>query len=143
MTRRNFTQKQKQQIVARATIDRVVYCEGCGVALKQGAWEVDHVLAEGLRPEADKQRPITIAEGQLLGKCCHRGPDGKTNKDVKAIAKSNRQFAGHNGTRTRTRPVAKIQSAGFVPSERTAARQSAETLPPLPYRALYAPKETP
>jgi hypothetical protein len=140
MPRRNFTKKQKQQIVERATVDRVVYCEGCGVALKQGAWEIDHIIAEGLRPEADKQRPITIAEGQLLGKCCHRGPDGKTNKDVKAIAKSNRQFAGHNGIRTR--PVAKIKSAGFVPSERTAARQSKD-LPPLPYRALYAPKERP
>jgi hypothetical protein len=100
-------------------------------------YEIDHILAEALRPEADKTRPITIAEGQLLGKeCCHRGEDGKTNKDVKAIAKGKRQYNGHNGIRTR--PVAKIPAAPFPKSERTASRQPKQT---LPYRALYEAKE--
>jgi hypothetical protein len=142
MSRREFTRNQREQIVERSKDAKGnICCEGCGLVLGSKPFEVDHIIPEANRPEADKQRPITIAEGQLLGKeCCHRGEYGKTNKDVKAIAKGKRQYNAHNGIKTR--PVAKIKSAGFVPSERTAARQSKD-LPPLPYRALYALKETP
>src|SRR4051812_13760177 len=98
MSRRNFTRNQKEQIIERSKRNGVIHCEGCGLALKPGTFEVDHILAEALRPEADKQRPITIAEGQLLGMaCCHRGADGKTNQDVKQIAKAKRQYNGANG----------------------------------------------
>lgn len=110
--RRNFTPAQKREIVERSKRDGVIHCEGCGLALAGKAHEVDHIIPEGNRPTADKLRPITIAEGQLLGKeCCHRGPDGKTNKDIKAIAKGKRQYDGANGLK---RVKQRIHSAGFA-----------------------------
>lgn len=134
MSRRNFTRNQKEQIVERArNASGNVCCERCGLVLKKGAWEVDHILAEALRPEADKQRKITIAEGQLLGFCCHRGEDGKTNQDVKAIAKAKRVYNGANGLKAQKQ---KIRSAGFPVSEKAARRQPK---PPLPPRQLFAP----
>jgi hypothetical protein len=103
MARREFTRQQKEDIVARATDPQgAVRCEKCGNALKRGDWEVDHIIAEGLRPDADKKVKITIVEGQLLGKeCCHRGEGGKTNQDVAKIAKAKRQADGHNGMKTK------------------------------------------
>lgn len=133
MSRRNFTRNQKEQIVERARRDGLVHCEKCGLALKPGAWEIDHIIAEALRPEADKQKPITIAEGQLLGKdCCHRGEDGKTNQDVKAIAKGKRQYDRANGIK---RPKARIPSPPKSASKPTKIDKSA--LPALPAPQLY------
>lgn len=132
-TRRNFTRNQKEQIVERAKRDGVVHCEKCDLALKPGAWEIDHIIAEGLRPEADKQKPITIAEGQLLGTdCCHRGEDGKTNKDVKAIAKGKRQYDRANGLR---KPAGKLQGPDFAKSPKQ-PRIDKSALPTLPLPPL-------
>ena len=118
MSRREFTRNQREQIVERSKRNGVICCENCGFVLGAKPFEIDHIIAEGLRPEADKQRPITIAEGQLLGKeCCHRGQDGKTNKDVKAIAKAKRQYNRANGL---TRPKQPIPSPGFARSEKSA-----------------------
>ncbi|MEK1908146.1 MAG: hypothetical protein AAAB13_20430 [Pseudomonas sp.] len=133
MSRRNFTRNQKEQIVERATdSEGVVRCECCNLALKRGSWEIDHILAEALRPEADKQQKITIAEGQLLGKCCHRGEDGKTNRDVAQIAKAKRQYNAANGLKTA--PVKKLSGPGFPVSEKSASRSPKQS---LGYRALY------
>jgi hypothetical protein len=96
--RRNFTRNQKEQIVERARRDGVVHCDGCGLALKPGTYDVDHIIPEGNRPAVDKLKPLTLADGQVLGNaCCHRGEAGKTNKDIKAIAKGKRQYDGANG----------------------------------------------
>ena len=137
MTRRNFTRNQLEQIVERSKNNRgQVCCEGCGQVLGSKPFEVDHIIAEALRPEADKQRKITIAEGQLLGKeCCHRGEDGKTNKDVKAIAKAKRQYDRAHGLK---RPKQAIQSAGFAPSDKPKRGICKDDLPPLPRRQLFA-----
>ena len=109
MGRRNFTRNQREQIIERSKRNGLICCEGCGLVLGEKPYEIDHIIAEALRPEADKQKPITIAEGQLLGKdCCHRGPDGKTRKDVKAIAKGKRQYDRANGLKTKVK--AKIPS---------------------------------
>lgn len=136
MSRRNFTRNQKEAIVDRATAGGVVRCEGCNLALKRGAWEIDHILAEALRPEADKQRKITIAEGQLLGKdCCHRGENGKTRKDVAKIAKGKRQYDQANGLKTAKRP---IPGKPFAPSPRSAKRASrAAEKNSLPPKTIY------
>lgn len=109
MSRREFTPTQRRQIVERSKNEaREICCERCKMVLRGKPHEIDHIIAEGLRPESDKQRKITIAEGQLLGKdCCHRGADGKTNADVKAIAKSNRQFDRAHGLK---RPKQEIAS---------------------------------
>lgn len=138
MSRRNFTQKQKEQIVERSkNAEGFICCEGCGLVLGAKPYEIDHILAEGLRPEADKKKKITIAEGQLLGRdCCHRGPDGKTNADVKKIAKAKRQYNRSNGIKRNTPP---IQSRGFTPSPKSAGRQPKQALPP---KALYRSADT-
>ncbi|MEV5054633.1 hypothetical protein MRBLRH13_000214 [Agrobacterium radiobacter] len=107
MSRREFTPTQRREIVSRSkNADGFICCEGCGQVLGAKPYEIDHIIPEGLRPEADKQRKITIVEGQLLGKdCCHRGENGKTKKDQKQIAKSNRQFDSSQGLK---RPKQKI-----------------------------------
>lgn len=99
MSRRKFTPTQRREIVIRSkNADGFICCEGCGQVLGAKPYEIDHIIPEGLRPEADKQRKISIVEGQLLGKdCCHRGENGKTKKDQKQIAKSNRQFDKSQG----------------------------------------------
>ena len=132
-----FTRGQKEQIVERARHDGTVYCEGCGQALKPGCWEIDHIIAEALRPEADKKRKLTIVEGQLLGKCCHRGEEGKTNRDVKLISKAKRQYGKANAI---TVPKQPIRSAGFPISEKAARRDPNKGLPPLPRNSLYEAK---
>lgn len=129
--RREFTRNQREDIVERSKRDGVICCEKCGLALGAKSYEIDHIIAEALRPEADKQKKITIAEGQLLGFCCHRGEDGKTNKDVTLIAKAKRVYNRANGLKS---PKQKIRSQGFAVSEKVERRQSK---PPLPPRPLY------
>lgn len=133
MSRREFTRNQREQIVERSKNERgEICCERCRLVLAGKPFEIDHTIAEALRPEADKQKPITIAEGQLLGKdCCHRGEDGKTNKDVAQIAKAKRQNAKHLGIK---RPKQSIRSAGF---DRKPRPTKIGTPGPKP---LYAPK---
>jgi hypothetical protein len=132
--RREFSQKVRAEIVLRATnANGRVTCEGCGGVLKRGRrhYEFDHTIAEALF--LDKSRPLTAKDGQLLGKeCCHRGPDGKTAKDVAAIAEAKRREASHLGTRAAVaRP---IKSAGF-PATRP---PRAPKLPVPPPRDIYA-----
>lgn len=133
MSRREFTRNQREQIVERSKRAGMICCEKCGLTLGAKPYEIDHIIAEGLRPEADKQSKITIAEGQLLGKeCCHRGADGKTNQDVAKIAKAKRQYGRANGLK---QPAGKIPSAPF-PSTEKAESRSSKAMPPR--RALYA-----
>jgi len=130
--RREFSRKLRAQIVERATKNGVIVCEGCGLVLAGKLYEVDHLIPEALRPEADKAKPLTIADGQLLGKeCCHRSADGKTAKDVAQIAKAKRQADKHSRAIC---PKHSIKSAGFPRAEKV--RVKAE-LPPLPKRSLY------
>ncbi|WP_027685101.1 hypothetical protein [Rhizobium leguminosarum] len=130
MSRREFTRNQKEQIVERSKdhLGRIC-CERCKLVLAGKPYEIDHIIAEALRPEADKQRKITIAEGQLLGFCCHRGEDGKTNKDVTLIAKAKRVYNRANGLKSAKQ---KIRSQGFAVSAKAAARQTKVPLPPRP-----------
>lgn len=126
--RREFTRDQKAAIVRRATVEGVIRCEGCSLAVK--TFEIDHIIPEGLRPDADKARKLTITEGQLLGKaCCHRGPEGKTAQDVQAIAKAKRAEAKHAGI---SRKKQKISSRGFGSSRPQKAGK-----PSLPPRLIY------
>lgn len=132
--RRAFTRDQREAIRLRATDETgTIRCENCGGALKAGQYEIDHIIAEALRPEADKARKLTIADGQLLGTlCCHRGPDGKTAKDVAQIAKAKAQSQVHRGIR----PVAKMKSRPGPISERT-ARNDANPKRRLQPRQIY------
>jgi hypothetical protein len=92
--RREFPDRIKLQIVNRAMeADGRVRCEGCSGVLKLKQWEIDHTIPEAL--VVDKSRPLTADDGKLLGPCCHRGEDGKTNADVARIAKAKRQERRH------------------------------------------------
>ena len=96
MSRREFTKRQRAQIVMRATDKTTgrVCCEGCGLVLGHKPYEIDHTIPEALI--LDKARPLTIEDGKLLGKeCCHRG--GKTAADVTRIAKAVRQSNNYRG----------------------------------------------
>lgn len=134
--RREFSPTQRREIVNRSkNADGHICCEGCGLVLAGKPYEVDHVIPEGLRPDADKKRKLTIAEGQLLGKeCCHRGEDGKTKKDQKQIAKSNRQFDKANGLKGSKQS---IKSPGFPAPVKT-PKTLTKALPPR--RSLYQPE---
>jgi hypothetical protein len=124
--RREFSRNQREQIVERSKRGGKICCEGCGQVLAGKPYEIDHIIAEALRPEADKQKPITVAEGQLLGKCCHRGPDGKTNKDVAKIAKAKRQYDRANGLK---------KPKQSIPSAPKPAKPAPKPMPPR--RNLY------
>jgi len=101
VNRREFSRKQRAEIILRATdSEGVVCCEGCGLRLGKKPFEVDHIVAEALI--VDKSKPLTIEDGQLLGKaCCHRG--GKTASDIRAIRKSDRQRDKDSGAVLRPR----------------------------------------
>lgn len=102
--RREFSRKQRAQIILRATDAKgVICCEGCGLKLGKKPFEIDHIVAEALI--MDKSVPLTITDGQLLGKeCCHRG--GKTADDIRSIRKADRQRDRHTGAMLRTsRPL--------------------------------------
>ena len=114
--RRNFPASVKRQITDRATDNKgIIRCEGCGMDLTGKAWEIDHILAEALVPEWKKTEKLTAKDGQLLGNCCHRGEDGKTNKDIKKAAKEKRQNAKYTGAK---RPKQTIQSRGFTKTDK-------------------------
>jgi hypothetical protein len=92
--RREFSKKVRLQIIKRSLNERgQPCCEGCGGVLKPGQAEVDHTIPEAL--VVDKSRELTADDGKLLGVCCHRGKDGKTNADVAQIAKARRQESRH------------------------------------------------
>lgn len=115
--RREFNPTQRREIVNRSKDAKGrICCERCGLVLAGKPYEIDHIIPEGLRPEADKAKKLTITEGQLLGKdCCHRGEDGKTKADQRQIAKSNRQFDKSQGLKA---PKQTIKSAGFAKRQR-------------------------
>ncbi len=124
MKRREFTRNQREEIVERAKETGVLRCEGCGAALKPNAYEIDHIIAERLRPEADKARKITVADGQLLGKdCCHRAEGGKTAQDIAKIAQAKRRYDRANGLK---------KPKGSFPKPDKPLRVSRPSLPPRP-----------
>jgi hypothetical protein len=128
MKRREFIQSVRSEIVRRATRNGRVHCEICGIDVTSKKWEIDHIIPEGML--LDKMRKLTCDDGQLLGLCCHRGPDGKTAKDVKAIAKAKRQEAGQF-----KRPAGNIKSAGFMAVEKP--MRAMDKANALPRRSMF------
>jgi hypothetical protein len=99
-SRREFSQSDRIAIRGRASDGSGrVFCEGCGVWLKQRAdYEIDHVIPEGMRPLADLQRKLTPADGRLLCVAvCH---PRKTKDDKGDINEGKRREAAELGLRT-------------------------------------------
>ena len=90
MKRREFSIAVQLAIVERARDEgERILCERCGVWVKSRKdWEIDHILAEGMRPYNDKARPLTAADGQLLCVAvCHKE---KTAEDKANISRAKR-----------------------------------------------------
>jgi hypothetical protein len=126
--RREFTTAQKAAIAKRATNERgQIVCEGCHLVLGKKPFDVDHIIPEGLRPDADKQDPLKLVDGQLLGRdCCHRGEGSKTSRDQTKIAKSKRVEAKNLGIRKR--PTIQSRRFGETPPQNSATRPLTKTV---------------
>jgi hypothetical protein len=97
--RREFSQSDKIAIRRRAADSSGrVHCERCGRwCPKKADYQIDHILAEGMRPAADFKRKLTPADGQLL--CiavCH---PVKTKADKGNIGEAKRREAAELGFR--------------------------------------------
>lgn len=96
-----FTRKVQAQIILRATNERgLILCEGvneegvvCGCFCKPGQFQIDHIIADGLKVVKPK---LTAADGQLLCLPCH---DEKTDKDKAAIARATRREQARLGAK--------------------------------------------
>lgn len=132
MNRQEFDRQTKLAIRARATdANGVLRCELCHCAIKGRNFDVDHILADGLRTAEDKKRKLVAADGQLLcsgaAESCH---SIKTRtKDVPTIAKMKRQESKDAGVATSNdRPGPRSLKAG--PKE----RKPSDPFPGLPRR---------
>jgi hypothetical protein len=96
-SRREFSIANLVAIIQRATDSSGrVHCERCGVwCPKRKDYEVDHILAEGMRPKADLKRKLTPADGQLLCVAVCHPP--KTKRDKEDIAEAKRREAAELG----------------------------------------------
>jgi len=110
MTRpHHFTRKQRAEMALRAK----GCCQLCGMRLKAGEGDADHILPVELGGESD------LANGQWICKPCHKA---KTAKDVGMMRKAERQRDRHSGA---IRPAGNIKSAGFPPRQPQKNRASA------------------
>ncbi len=82
--RQEFTRKKRAEVFLRAKGS----CEKCGVRLKVGEGEVDHILPCALGGGA------VIENAQLLCGICHKE---KTADDVRRVRKSQRIRDKHSG----------------------------------------------
>jgi hypothetical protein len=94
MIRIAFSNAAKRVITSRATdMQGRIWCEQCGAECPTRAdYEIDHVVAEGVRPANDNRPPLTAEDGKLLCLQCH---DQKTRRDVFEIAKAKRLESKH------------------------------------------------
>jgi hypothetical protein len=121
--RREFTRSQKAQMIQRASDAKGnIRCEGCALNLTGKKLEFDHTIPEAM--VVDKSVKLTINDGKVLGECCHRGPEGKTAKDVGDIAKAKRRQAKATGI---TRPDGKIKSHGFALTAKKISKSATPT----------------
>jgi len=131
MPRIEFSKRVKGEIVLRSRNEAgQICCEQCNLVLGFKPFEIDHVIADGLRDKSIKKK-LTADDGQLLCQNCHTP---KTKDDVKRIAKAVRQQSRNNGIR---RPKGAIPNRGFDGQ----ARQPRVKKPTLPPRQLFVAKE--
>jgi hypothetical protein len=89
-----FSAASKRAIERRATdMTGRKWCEQCGAECQTRAdYEIDHCVAEGVRPVNDNRPPLTADDGKLLCLKCH---DKKTRRDVAEIARAKRLESKH------------------------------------------------
>lgn len=120
--RREFSTALRVEMSRRAMNAKGdIICEGCGLNLRGKRIEFDHIIPEGMRLPHEMAKPLTAADGQVLGRdCCHRAPGGKTATDVADIAEAKRREAARLGVRK----PSTLRSRGFAPRppQRSATR---------------------
>ena len=119
--RREFTQSDKIAIRGRATDSSGrVHCERCGAWCKRRVdYQIDHILAEGMRPAADLKRKLTPADGQLLCVAvCH---PVKTKEDKGDIGEAKRREAADLGLKPSRRKIGWGREKADKPPLRVAA----------------------
>jgi hypothetical protein len=91
--RREFSVSDRVAIVQRATDEAgLIHCERCGLwCPKRKDYQIDHILAEGMRPKADLKRKLTPADGQVLCVAVCHPP--KTKRDKQGISEAKRREA--------------------------------------------------
>ena len=115
--RREFSRSVYVEIVKRATINAVIRCEKCRVAVSR--FEVQHVREDAL--EIDKSAKLTVGDGLLLCKPCH---DELTRPFQTVIAKVKRIEAKHTGFKKGyALPPASPAHRATRPVEKTVARR--------------------
>jgi hypothetical protein len=89
-----FTKAAIRVIESRATdMTGRRWCEECGAECPTRAdYEIDHIVAEGVRPANDNRAALTADDGKLLCLKCH---DKKTRRDVAEIARAKRLEGKH------------------------------------------------
>lgn len=122
MKRTEFSAKVRKEAYARSK----GFCENkaCGCQLQTGKFHYDHIIPSRLGGEA------SVVNCQVICVSCH---SEKTAKDVKKMAKAERQHRKHIGAET---PKQKLQSQGF-PKRDKVMKIDKTTLPTLPRRDLY------
>jgi hypothetical protein len=101
VTDKGFSVGVKIAAKARATINGVLTCEGCGQPVREPI-RIDHKIARGLRGANN------LENAQVLGKCCWVEKDAADNMSVK---RAGRIEVRHQGIVDR--PKSRIQSRGF------------------------------
>ena len=94
MIRIAFSAASTRAIERRATdMTGRKWCEQCGAECPTRAdYQIDHCVAEGVRPANDNRSPLTADDGKLLCLKCH---DKKTRRDLFEIAKAKRLESKH------------------------------------------------
>jgi 5-methylcytosine-specific restriction endonuclease McrA len=100
--RKEFSKKTRAEVFLRAN----GICEKCGIKLKPGEGEYDHVVPAYFGGDN------TAGNAALLCVPCHRGVGAKTADDQRIISKVKRVKAKHEGSFPPS--LAKIKSRGFA-----------------------------
>jgi hypothetical protein len=106
MIRIAFSAATARTIKGRATdLQGRTWCELCGAECPTRAdYEIDHCVAEGVRPVGDRRLPLNAADGKLLCLKCH---DKKTRRDVAEIARAKRLEGKHRVVSSGTTEIAR------------------------------------
>lgn len=121
--RRNFSKAIKGSVIKRATVNGVVYCEGCHLPTKR--FEIHHILSDREGGEPVIENAKLLCEG--TPQSCH---DIESARQAPIHAKLRDIEAKHIGA---VKPKGQIKSAGFSPSD----KPKRESKPSLQPRQMY------
>ena len=120
MIRISFSTARKRAIERRATdMTGRVWCEQCGAECPTRAdYEIDHCVAEGIRPANDNRSPLSADDGRLLCLNCHdKKIQARRSRDRQDEAPG-REASAHRGGAVGDRPALRHQAGASQMSVR-------------------------